>query len=81
MKQYDNYNKYILAERAKQWQLSLKRYTDAQAQVKDLHNQIGELEEQIIHLEEEQKAMSQKELAENEGSAFARMKFGSLKVN
>lgn len=67
IKQYSVYNQYILAERALQWQNSLKRKLDASHRVENLKQQHKQLSKEMIELAEKQQHFTeQKSLAEDE---------------
>jgi uncharacterized protein (TIGR02680 family) len=68
---YDTYNKYILAERAEQWQKSLQKSNAAEAKVKEFTSRQQQLEQEINRLRVElQKFQQQKHVAEQESSSL-----------
>ncbi|WP_113930644.1 TIGR02680 family protein [Bacillus sp. P14.5] len=65
--QYHLYNQYILAERAKQWQVSQDRHGKGQEKTQALEKEVEELSSEILRLEEDQKlALQKRDLAESE---------------
>lgn len=67
VRQYDTYNKFVLAERAVQWQSALKRKKDAEQEVESLTQDIHDLEKEISQLKNDmERYQQQKTVGENE---------------
>nr|WP_252183279.1 hypothetical protein [Rossellomorea vietnamensis] len=65
--QYHLYNQYILAERAKQWQVSQERHAKGEEKAQALEKEEADLRVEILRLEENQKqALQKRDLAESE---------------
>lgn len=76
---YDAYNKFILAERAGQWQRAEKKCTTAKKQVEELTEQLTEYEKEITRLAEDKVTFQQqKYVAEQEKTSLQKHEVWSL---
>ncbi|MCC3357726.1 TIGR02680 family protein [Bacillus sp. REN16] len=76
---YDSYNKFILAERANQWQRAEKKSTSAKKQVEELTKQLEDYEKEITKLTEDKTTyLQQKYIAEQEKNSLQKHEVWSL---
>ncbi|ESU33507.1 hypothetical protein G3A_06195 [Bacillus sp. 17376] len=76
---YDTYNKYILAERAEQWQKALQRSNTAETKVNEYISQQQQLDQEIVRLRIElEKFQQQKHIAEQESNSLKHHEVWSL---
>lgn len=79
---YDNYNKYILAERIQQWKRAQQKNKQSEKQVQELSNEYEHYEKEIRQLTaEKEKFKQQKNLAELEKSSLQKHEVWSLEEN
>jgi len=79
---YDNYNKYILAERIQQWKRAQQKNKQSEKQVQELINEYEHYETEIRQLTaEKEKFKQQKNLAEIEKSSLQKHEVWSLEEN